>query len=57
MRKTMMAIALAAAGLIGDAQAQNFPSRPVTILVPLAPGGSTDTIGRIIAEAMRPHLG
>ena len=32
-----------------------FPSRPVTILVPLAAGGSTDTIGRIMAEGMRPH--
>ncbi len=42
---------------IGVANAQTFPSRPVTILVPLAPGGSTDTIGRIMAEGMRPHLG
>ena len=37
--------------------AQSFPNRPVTILVPLAPGGSTDTIGRIMAEGLRPHLG
>ena len=39
------------------ASAQDFPSRHVTIVVPLATGGSTDTIGRIIAEGMRPHLG
>jgi tripartite-type tricarboxylate transporter receptor subunit TctC len=57
MIKTMIAIALAAACAIGDANAQSFPTRPVTILVPLAAGGSTDTIARIIAEAMRPHLG
>ena len=57
MRKIMVAIALAAAGAIGGAQAQSFPARPVTILVPLAPGGSTDTIARIMAEALRPHLG
>ena len=56
MIKTMSAIALAAACAIGSANAQSFPSRPVTILVPLAAGGSTDTIGRIIAEGMRPHL-
>src|SRR6187401_3014367 len=57
MIKTMVAIALAAAGLVSGAQAQSFPSRPVTILVPLAPGGSTDTIARIVAEGMKPHLG
>src|SRR6188474_377895 len=57
MIKTMVAIALAAAGLVSGAQAQSFPTRPVTILVPLAPGGSTDTIGRIVAEGMKQHLG
>jgi tripartite-type tricarboxylate transporter receptor subunit TctC len=56
MLKAMIAIAMAAVGLIGAAGAQSFPSRPVTILVPLAPGGSTDTIGRIMAEGMRSHL-
>ena len=57
MIKAMVAIALGAVGLISTANAQSFPSRPVTLLVPLAPGGSTDTIARIIAEGMRPHLG
>ena len=57
MIKTMIAIALAAGCAIGSANAQSFPSRPITILVPLAAGGSTDTIGRIMAEGMRPHLG
>jgi tripartite-type tricarboxylate transporter receptor subunit TctC len=57
MIKTMIAIALAAACAVGGAHAQGFPSRPITILVPLAAGGSTDTIARIIAEGMRPHLG
>ena len=50
---TMLAVFVTVAG----AQAQSFPTRPVTVIVPLAPGGSTDTIGRIMAEAMRPHLG
>ena len=57
MLKAMVAIALAAGCAIGGANAQSFPSRPVTILVPLAAGGSTDTIARIIAEGMRAHLG
>jgi len=57
MIKAMIAIALAAAGAIGGANAQDYPSRFVTLVVPLATGGSTDTIARIIAEGMRPHLG
>jgi len=57
MRKMMMAVALAAVTAAGDAHAQGFPSRHVTLVVPLATGGSTDIIGRIMAEGMRPHLG
>jgi tripartite-type tricarboxylate transporter receptor subunit TctC len=57
MIKAMVAIALAAACAIGGATAQDYPSRFVTLVVPLATGGSTDTIARIIAEGMRPHLG
>lgn len=57
MRKIMTALALAAVTGIGSGNAQTYPSRPVTMVVPLAPGGSTDTIGRIIAEGMRSALG
>src|SRR5204863_2072392 len=39
------------------AGAQTYPSRPVTMIVPLAPGGSTDIIGRLMAEGMRSALG
>src|SRR5438105_1392521 len=48
-----------AAGLAGlqSATAQVYPARPITMVVPLAPGGSTDVIGRIMAEAMRAWLG
>ena len=49
--------ALALALFAGLAAAQAFPSRPVTLIVPFPPGGSTDTAARIIAEAMRPTLG
>jgi tripartite-type tricarboxylate transporter receptor subunit TctC len=50
---------LAAASILvsGLALAQTFPSRPVTLIVPFPPGGSTDTAARLIAEAMRPALG
>ncbi len=44
-------------GGIGAATAQVYPSRPITMVVPLAPGGSTDVIARIMAEGMRISLG
>jgi tripartite-type tricarboxylate transporter receptor subunit TctC len=34
-----------------------YPARPVTLIVPFAPGGSTDVIARVVAEAMRASLG
>ena len=39
------------------ARAQTFPMRPITIVVPFAAGGPTDTIGRVVAEGMRAPLG
>jgi tripartite-type tricarboxylate transporter receptor subunit TctC len=39
------------------ARAQSYPSRPITIVVPFPAGGSTDIIGRILAERMRASLG
>src|ERR687886_1251433 len=39
------------------ARADNFPSRPITLIVPFPAGGSTDVVGRIMAERMRPVLG
>jgi tripartite-type tricarboxylate transporter receptor subunit TctC len=50
-------LAAAVAAGIADAAAQAFPSRPITMIVPLATGGSTDVIGRIVAEGMRATLG
>jgi tripartite-type tricarboxylate transporter receptor subunit TctC len=54
LRLTMGAIALAASQ---SASAQTYPSKPITMIVPFAPGGSTDLIGRILAERMRTSLG
>jgi tripartite-type tricarboxylate transporter receptor subunit TctC len=56
MRKLLAALALSLA-VIGAAQAQPYPSRQITIIVPFPPGGSTDTAARIMAERMRPLLG
>jgi tripartite-type tricarboxylate transporter receptor subunit TctC len=41
----------------GLAAAADYPSRPITMIVPYPPGGPTDAIGRLIADAMRPSLG
>ena len=40
-----------------SANADDYPSHPITMIIPLAPGGSTDVLGRIMAQAMRPTLG
>lgn len=34
-----------------------YPARPISLIVPFAPGGSTDVIARVVAEAMRAPLG
>jgi putative tricarboxylic transport membrane protein len=39
------------------AAAQDYPTRPINIVVPAAAGGPTDTISRITAQAMSKHLG
>src|SRR3977135_414887 len=59
-RRQFLHLAATAAGmpaLSSIARAQTYPSRPVTLIVPFPPGGSTDVVGRIMAERMRPLLG
>ena len=57
--KSMLATLAVAGALIvaGAAQAQDFPTRPINLVVPFAAGGSTDLVGRIIAEGMSAQLG
>ena len=54
MKTLICALALAAASL---AQAQTWPSKPVTLLVPFPPGGSTDMIARTLAPKLQEKLG
>ncbi|MGQ0653109.1 MAG: Bug family tripartite tricarboxylate transporter substrate binding protein [Betaproteobacteria bacterium] len=41
----------------GAASAQAWPAKPITLLIPFPPGGSTDILGRITAEALGRELG
>jgi tripartite-type tricarboxylate transporter receptor subunit TctC len=56
MKKLLLAFAVTLAGL-AFAQAQSYPSRPITIVAPFPAGGPSDTLARIIAEQMRAALG
>jgi tripartite-type tricarboxylate transporter receptor subunit TctC len=56
--KTLVSLALLAVtavclGVVASGvQAQNWPVRPVRIIVPFAPGGTADTVGRVVAEQL-----
>ncbi|MDO9479521.1 MAG: tripartite tricarboxylate transporter substrate-binding protein, partial [Hydrogenophaga sp.] len=54
--KKILALALTAAFSVSTF-AQDFPSKPITIVVPFAAGGPTDLVARQLAEAMRKPLG
>ena len=49
--------ACVAPGLNAAARAQDYPSRPITMIVPFPAGGATDTLARFLAERMRAILG
>jgi tripartite-type tricarboxylate transporter receptor subunit TctC len=59
MRRTVLASLTIAVGLgiVADATAQVYPSRPITIIVPYTAGGQGDTLTRILAEPMQASLG
>ena len=57
MSRFLVTLALAITAGIGGAQAQTYPSRQITLVVPFPPGGSTDAAARIMAERMRASLG
>src|SRR6266853_1862826 len=51
------ALAFGLPGASVDAQAQDFPNRAITLVIPFAPGGSTSIVGRVIADKMSELLG
>jgi tripartite-type tricarboxylate transporter receptor subunit TctC len=61
VRLKAVAIALclcfAALALLRAAVAEDWPTRPVTLIVPFAPGGTTDIVARIVGQALSARLG
>jgi tripartite-type tricarboxylate transporter receptor subunit TctC len=57
MKKLLVSAVAAVLACVSSAGAQDYPTRPITIIVPFAAGGPTDVVARIMAEGMRPSLG
>ena len=60
MKTRLPAFALAAALLLAFAapsSAQSYPNRPITLIVPFAPGGPADVLGRLVGQKMSEDLG
>lgn len=56
MRQIALAV-LFAVGLAAAATAEDYPSRPITMVIPFAAGGPTDVLGRVVADRMSQLLG
>lgn len=56
MRKILLAL-IALLAVCGQAQADTYPSHPITIVVPFAAGGPSDAMSRILAQHMQRTLG
>jgi len=57
MRRAILAAIAALLALSGNARADNYPSHPITVIVPFSAGGPSDAMMRILAERMKLTLG
>jgi tripartite-type tricarboxylate transporter receptor subunit TctC len=57
MLRIVAAVVCAVLAVSFDAAAQPYPSRPVRFIAPFPPGGSADTIGRLLAQELAKSLG
>ena len=44
-------------GVLAPVQAQDYPSKPIRLVIPYPPGGATDVIGRVMAQQLTTALG
>ncbi len=52
-----LVLAMLCAGVVTAANAEDYPSRPITMVIPFAAGGPTDVLGRLVADRMGQLLG
>jgi tripartite-type tricarboxylate transporter receptor subunit TctC len=57
IKKVVGSALVSLVALAGSASAQDYPTRPVTMIIPFAAGGPQDTIGRVVAQRMSETLG
>ena len=57
MLKVITGVLAGLVGLTASAAAQNYPTRPITMVIPFAAGGPTDVLGRVVGAKMSEALG
>ncbi len=57
LASALLLVSTLTAGAVSIAAAQDYPSRPVTLIIPFPPGGGVDTVGRLIAAKLTAALG
>lgn len=56
MFKSLTSVLVAAVAMAGNAVAQDYPTKPVVVVIPFAAGGPTDTLGRYLGQIMTKSL-
>ena len=55
--RTVLAVVAALCVAAGSAPAQNYPDRPIRIIIPAGPGGPTDVPARLVSQILTPRFG